>query len=140
VNETVVLEGDVPIPNRFDIQLDVQRVDYDKLTDARRGEPSAVIQARVEAARERQYARYHDLPGVLTNSDLGAGKIEKFCKMDESAETLLKAALRKLQLSARAYHQVLKVSRTIADLAASDIIRMEHVAEAVQYRARTLLS
>jgi magnesium chelatase family protein len=133
------LEGDVPIPNRFDIQLDVQRVDYDKLTDSRRGEPSAVIQARVEAARERQYSRHHDLPGVLTNSDLGAGEIEKFCKMDESAETLLKAALRKLQLSARAYHRVLKVSRTIADLAASDIIRTEHVAEAVQYRARTLL-
>lgn len=128
-----------PMLDRFDIQLDVQRVDYDKLTDARRGEPSSVIQARVEAARERQYARHHDLPGVLTNSDLGAGEIEKFCKMDESAETLLKAALRKLQLSARAYHRVLKVSRTIADLAASDIIRTEHVAEAVQYRARTLL-
>ncbi len=60
--------------------------------------------------------------------------------MDDSAETLLKAALRKLQLSARAYHRVLKVSRTIADLAASDIIHVEHVAEAVQYRSRTLLN
>ncbi|CAG0992157.1 MAG: ATP-binding protein [Anaerolinea sp.] len=128
-----------PMLDRFDIQLDVQRVDYDKLTDTRAGESSATIQARVEAARERQYARHRDLPGVLTNSDLGAGEIEKFCKMDEAAESLLKAALRKLQLSARAYHRVLKVSRTIADLAGRDIIHTEHVAEAIQYRARTLL-
>ena len=77
---------------------------------------------------------------VLTNSDLGAGEIDQFCKMDDAAETLLKAAMRKLQLSARAYHRVLKVSRTIADLGESDITRTEHVAEAVQYRSRTLLS
>ncbi len=129
-----------PMLDRFDIQLDVPRVDYDKLTDARRGEASSVIQARVEAARERQYARHRDFPGVLTNSDLGAGEIEKVCKMDDAAETLLKAAMRKLQLSARAYHRVLKVSRTIADLAESEIIRTEHVAEAVQYRSRTLVT
>lgn len=129
-----------PMLDRFDIQLDVQRVDYDKLTDDRRGESSAVIQARVEAARERQRERYRQLPDILTNSDLGAGEIDQFCKMDDSAETLLKVAMRKLQLSARAYHRVLKVSQTIADLAASDIIRAEHVAEAVQYRSRTLLS
>jgi magnesium chelatase family protein len=129
-----------PMLDRFDIQLDVPRVDYDKLTDARRGESSSIIQARVEAARERQYARHRDFPGVLTNSDLSAGEIEKVCKMDDAAETLLKAALRKLQLSARAYHRVLKVSRTIADLAASDVIRTEHVAEAVQYRSRTLFN
>ena len=129
-----------PMLDRFDIQLDVPRVDYDKLTDVRRGEPSATIQARVEAARERQYGRHRDFPGVLTNSDLGPGEIEEVCKMEDAAETLLKAALRKLQLSARAYHRVLKVSRTIADLAASEVIRTEHVAEAVQYRSRTLLS
>ncbi|MEP7285365.1 MAG: YifB family Mg chelatase-like AAA ATPase [Chloroflexota bacterium] len=129
-----------PMLDRFDIQLDVPRVDYDKLTDARRGEPSSVIQARVEAARERQYARHRDFPGVLTNSDLGAGEIEKVCKMDDAAETLLKAAMRKLQFSARAYHRVLKVSRTIADLAASESIKTEHVAEAVQYRSRTLFN
>ena len=87
-----------------------------------------------------QRQRYKELPGVLTNSDLGAGEIDHFCKLDESAETLLKAAMRKLQLSARAYHRVLKMSRTIADLANSDIIRTEHVAEAVQYRSRTLLT
>ncbi|MBX3065058.1 MAG: YifB family Mg chelatase-like AAA ATPase [Anaerolineae bacterium] len=129
-----------PMLDRFDIQLDVPRVDYDKLTGAQRGEPSSSIQARVEAARERQYRRHRDFPGVLTNSDLSAGEVEKVCKMDDAAEQLLNAALRKLQLSARAYHRVLKVSRTIADLAASEVIRTEHVAEAVQYRSRTLLS
>ncbi|MBE7511487.1 MAG: YifB family Mg chelatase-like AAA ATPase [Anaerolineales bacterium] len=128
-----------PMLDRFDIQLDVQRVDFDKLTEDRRGESSAIIQARIELAREHQRQRYAHLSGVLTNSDLGAGEIDVFCKMDESAATLLKAAMRKLQLSARAYHRVLKVSRTIADLAASEIIRTEHVAEAVQYRSRVLV-
>lgn len=129
-----------PMLDRFDIQIDVPRVDFDKLTDSRRGETSAAIQARVETARDRQYTRHRGLPGVLTNSDLGPGEIDAFCKMESAAETLLRAAMRKLQLSARAYHRVLKVSRTIADLAESDIIRTEHVAEAVQYRSRTLLT
>ncbi len=127
-----------PMLDRFDIQLDVQRVDFEKLTDNRRGEPSVIIQTRIEAARETQRQRYTHLPGVLTNSDIGAGEIDQFCTMDESAATLLKAAMRKLQLSARAYHRVLKVSRTIADLATSEIIKVEHVAEAVQYRSRML--
>ena len=126
--------------DRFDIQLDVQRVDFDKLTDNRRGELSANIQARIEVAREVQRQRYKHLAGVLTNSDIGAGEIDQFCKPDESAATLLKAAMRKLQLSARAYHRILKVSRTIADLATSDGIHIEHVAEAVQYRSRMLLT
>ncbi len=129
-----------PMLDRFDIQLDVQRVDFEKLTDARRGEPSAVVRERVEAARARQRDRHKDLAGILTNSDLGAGEIDQFCVMEESAGLLLKAAMRKLQLSARAYHRVIKVSRTIADLAASEIIRTEHVAEAVQYRSRMLLT
>lgn len=128
-----------PMLDRFDIQLDVQRVDYDKLTDDRRGEPSAAIQARVEAARERQRCRYHDLPHVLANSDLGPSEIETFCKLEPDAESLLRTAMRKLQLSARAYHRTLKVSRTIADLAGCEPIRVEHVAEAVQYRSRVLL-
>lgn len=129
-----------PMLDRFDIQLDVRRVDYDKLTDDRRGEPSAAIQARVETARERQRHRYRELPHIHSNSDLGPGEIDQFCKMEEAAETLLKTAMRKLQLSARAFHRVMKVSRTIADLAAADVIRADHVAEAVQYRSRTLLS
>jgi magnesium chelatase family protein len=129
-----------PMLDRFDIQLDVQRVDLDKLTNNRHGESSASVQARVETARQHQRQRYLALQGVLTNSDLGAGEIEQFCQMDDSAATLLKAAMRKLQLSARAYHRVLKVSRTIADLTASEQIKVEHVAEAVQYRSRVLLA
>jgi magnesium chelatase family protein len=77
---------------------------------------------------------------VLTNSDLAAGEIEKYCILDDAATTLLRAALRKLQLSARTYHRVLKVSQITADLAASDIILTEHVAQAVQYRSRVVLS
>ena len=129
-----------PMLDRFDIQLDVQRVDHDKLTDARKGEASATIQSRVEEARERQRQRYRDLPHLRANSDLGASEIEQFCVLDDSAKNLLNAAMRKLQLSAHAYHRVLKVSRTIADLAASNVIQTEHVAEAVQYRSRTLLN
>jgi len=129
-----------PMLDRFDIQLDVQRVDHDKLTDAHKGESSARIQSRVEEARDRQRQRYSELPHLRSNSDLGASEIEKFCVLEDNAKTLLNTAMRKLQLSARAYHRVLKVSRTIADLSASDIIRTEHVAEAVQYRSRTLLT
>ena len=128
-----------PMLDRFDIQLDVQRVDFDKLTDNRRGERSDAIRARVEAARERQQQRHQQFPGVLTNSDLGASEIDQVCILTDSATQLLKAAMRKLQLSARAYHRVLKVSRTIADLSASETIQVEHVAEAIQYRSRNLL-
>lgn len=129
-----------PMLDRFDIQIDVQRMDHEKLTDTRKGEPSSVIQARVEEARERQRQRYRELPQLRANSDISASEIDQFCVMDESAKTLLSAAIRKLQLSARAYHRILKVSRTIADLANSDTIHTEHVAEAIQYRARTLLT
>jgi magnesium chelatase family protein len=128
-----------PIVDRFDIQVDVQRVDYDKLTDQSRGEPSSIVQTRVAEARARQRARYRHLPNVVTNSDLGPSEVATFCTLTDPAEQLLKASLRRLQLSARAYHRVLKLSRTIADLAGSEPIELEHVAEAVQYRARTLL-
>jgi magnesium chelatase family protein len=129
-----------PMLDRFDIQIDVQPVDYDKLSDQRRGEPSASIQARVEEARKRQRQRYRDYPGLRSNSDLGPSEIEQVCRMEAAAEQLLRAALRKLQLSARAFHRILKVSRTIADLAGIDTINVEHVAEAVQYRSRTLMA
>ncbi len=129
-----------PMLDRFDIQIDVQAVDYDKLTDHRRGEPSAVIQARVEAARQRQRVRYQDMRGIRCNSDLGPSEIERFCQMEPAAEQLLRTSLRKLQLSARAFHRVLKLSRTIADLAGVEVIGVEHVAEAIQYRSRTLLA
>jgi magnesium chelatase family protein len=129
-----------PLLDRFDIHIDVQRVDYDKLTDQRRGESSAAIQERVETARIRQRERYHEHPYIRSNADLGPSEIDKFCQMEPAAEQLLRASLKKMQLSARAYHRMLKLSRTIADLAAAQIIGVEHVAEAIQYRSRTLLA
>ncbi len=129
-----------PLLDRFDIQVDVQRVDYDKLTDQRRGESSATIQARVEAARERQRERYKEQPFIRSNADLGPSEIDKVCKMEPAAEQLLRASLKKMQLSARAYHRIIKLSLTIADLAGKDIIAVEHVAEAIQYRSRTLMA
>lgn len=129
-----------PMLDRFDIQIDVQRVDYDKLTDTRRGESSEAVQGRVEAARQRQLSRYRDLPHVKANADLNAGEIDTFCKMETAAQNLLQAAMRKMQLSARAFHRVLKVSRTIADLASCDVISSAHVAEAIQYRSRSLIA
>ncbi|MHB8627808.1 MAG: magnesium chelatase subunit ChlI family protein [Aggregatilineales bacterium] len=114
------------------------RVEYEKLTDHRRGESSAAIRARVTEARNRQRQRYRDFPHVRANSDLGPSEIEQFCALDEAGELLLQRAMTRLQLSARAYHRILKLGRTIADLAASDAIKPEHIAEAIQYRARTL--
>lgn len=128
-----------PLLDRFDIHVDVQRVDIDKLTDERRGESSSSIQARVEAARNLQRGRYRDFPHVHANADLGPGEIDKFCRVESTAEQLLRASLQRMGLSARAYHRVLKLSRTIADLAGAETIGIEHVAEALQYRSRTLL-
>lgn len=129
-----------PILDRFDIQLDVQRVDYDKLTEHRPSEPSSAIQVRVTSARERQWARYADLPEIRSNADLTASYIEKFCKLTEDAESLLRSAIQRMRLSARAYHRVLKLSRTIADLDGAETIQISHVAEAVQYRSRAMLA
>ncbi|MDW8299422.1 MAG: YifB family Mg chelatase-like AAA ATPase [Anaerolineae bacterium] len=127
-----------PILDRFDIHLDVRRVDYDKLTDARPAEPSSAIQARVTAARERQLARYRNYPHIRANSDLTASEIDQFCQLTPDAAVLLQNAMRRLNLSARAYHRVLKLSRTIADLEGVEVITLTHVAEAVQYRSRLM--
>lgn len=128
-----------PLLDRFDIQLDVQRVAFDQLSEKRRGEPTAAIWDRVQAARDIQYARYAELPYAYTNSDLGPGEIDRFCALPPEAESLLRTAMIRFKLSARAYHRILKLSRTIADLASQEMIRIEHVAEAIQYRSRALL-
>lgn len=97
------------------------------------------MQARVTTARERQWARYADLPEIRSNADLTASYIEKFCKMTSDAESLLRSAIQRMRLSARAYHRMLKLSRTIADLDGAETIQISHVAEAVQYRSRAML-
>lgn len=127
-----------PILDRFDLRLDVRRVEHDKLLETRLSEASSVIQARVEAARQRQRDRYVELPHVNANSDLAAGEIERYCPLTDTARNLISAAMRKMDLSARSYHRIIKVSRTIADLAGRDEIDAEHVGEAVQYRSRVM--
>ncbi|MFP3897199.1 MAG: YifB family Mg chelatase-like AAA ATPase [Anaerolineales bacterium] len=122
-----------PMMDRIDIHVEVPHVEYEKLTDRQLGEPSASVRKRVEAARERQRARFQGT-GLYCNADMGPAEVRKHCELDEAGRTLIKAAMRQLGLSARGYHRVLKLSRTIADLAGSEVIRSEHLAEALQYR------
>lgn len=125
-----------PLLDRIDIHMEVPRVEYDKLLDDSRGESSQSVRERVEAARERQKARFVGTKGLFANGDMRTGDIQQFCLLEDSARQLLDLSVRKMQLSARAYHRVLKLSRTIADLAASELIQTVHVAEALQYRPR----
>ncbi len=124
-----------PLLDRIDIHIEVPRVDYDKLTDDRLGEPSETIRARVEQAREIQRERFADTP-LSSNADMGPGEVRKICQLDETGRGLVRAAMQQLQMSARAFHRTLKLSRTIADLAGSEKIETAHLAEAIQYRPR----
>jgi magnesium chelatase family protein len=125
-----------PMMDRIDIHITVPRVDYDKLSDKRTGEASKTVRERVEAARERQRARFAGINWVSSNADMRPGEVRKFCDLDSSCASLMKTAMTQLQLSARAYHRVLKLARTIADLAGVEKIGPSHLAEALQYRPR----
>lgn len=128
-----------PLLDRIDLHVDVPRVDYDKLMGSGRGETSAEIRARVIAARQRQAERFAGQPHLRTNADMTAKQVQALCQLTPEAKQLLEISVRRMQLSARAYHRVLKLSRTIADLAASALIDVTHVAEAVQYRPKALV-
>jgi len=125
-----------PLLDRIDIHVDVPRVDYDKLLNSERGETSASIRERVENARQRQIQRFAGLPAIHANADMGAGEVQEFCVLTKEAKQLLDLSVRKMHLSARAYHRVLKLSRTIADLAGSELVEVPQVAEALQYRPK----
>lgn len=138
-----------PMLDRFDIHVEVPRVEYDKLTNQRLGESSTIIRDRVQTARQRQIQRFSHNGNnpeenqktllMTANADMGVGEIRKFCKLDESGESLMRSAMRQLQLSARAFHRVLKLARTIADLAGVENIAPNHLAEALQYRPKIML-
>jgi magnesium chelatase family protein len=125
-----------PLLDRIDIHIEVPRVEYEKLSDERLGEASTAIRTRVEAARSRQRQRFKGHPGLLANADMGPAEVRDYCQVDEGGRSLLRTAMQQLHMSARAYHRILKLARTIADLAGSDAIETPHLAEAIQYRPR----
>lgn len=124
-----------PLLDRFDLHVEVPHVEYDKLSGGQRAEPSAAIRQRVEAARARQRERFAGT-ALITNSEMGPAEVRTYCALDKECSSLMRAAMQQLRLSARAYHRVLKLARTIADLAGSEAIATVHLAEALQYRQR----
>jgi magnesium chelatase family protein len=122
--------------DRIDIHVEVPRVDYEKLSSDRLGEPSAVIRGRVQAARDIQNRRFAQSNGIVCNADMRVAEVRQFCKLDEAGDRLVRAAMSQLNLSARSYHRILKLARTIADLAGSENILTPHIAEALQYRPK----
>ncbi|MDI9548483.1 MAG: YifB family Mg chelatase-like AAA ATPase [Chloroflexota bacterium] len=128
-----------PILDRIDIHLNVPRVPVQKLASLEQGEPSRVIRQRVEAARAVQQARLAPLskPNLLVNGDMGPAEVQQFCPLSKEGRQMLRLAVERMGLTARAYHRILKLSRTIADLAGSEQIEVSHLAEALQYRRQT---
>jgi len=124
-----------PLLDRIDLHIEVTPVSFDELNRQATGEPSSAVRARVVEARGVQSARYAGVPGVYSNAQMGAKLMQRYCALDEAGKQLMKMAIHRLGLSARAYDRILKVSRTIADLASSASIGPEHVSEAIQYRS-----
>lgn len=124
-----------PLMDRIDIHVDVPRVDFDKLAGAAAAECSAEIRARVEAARQRQGQRLNPV-GLYANADMGPSEVRDHCPLDETGRRLMQTAMAQMNLSARAYHRILKLARTIADLADHEAIQSAHLAEALQYRPK----
>ena len=124
-----------PLMDRIDLSVEVPPVEYEKLVDEAPAEDSAQVRKRVEKARDLQRERFKDC-GFLCNSEMGPAEVWKFCPQADGAKSLLQAATTQLNLSARAFHRILKVSRTIADLDDSEEIGVAHLAEALQYRSR----
>jgi magnesium chelatase family protein len=123
-----------PLLDRIDIHIEVQKVEFEQLAERRKGEKSEDIRKRVLVAREIQRERYKDLK-ISYNAQIGPKEIEQYCSLDETSFSLIKTAMEKLNLSARAYDRILKVARTIADLEESESILSYHVSEAIQYRS-----
>ena len=123
-----------PLQDRIDIHLEVPALLYNELSGSHQGESSARIKGRVEGAREIQKERYKSNKKFYCNSQMGAKDIKKHCSLDKKSQKLLEDAVERLGLSARSYHKILKIARTIADLDQMEILQTKHIAEAIQYR------
>ena len=131
-----------PMLDLIDIHIEVPRVDYEKLSSNRVNESSESIRARIQAAGDIQSKRFSNIESshVVSNADMRVGEIRQFCQLQAEGQSLMRAAMSQLNLSARAYHRILKLARTIADLARSEDIQSTHLAEALQYRPKMLMS
>lgn len=123
-----------PLLDRIDIHIQVQSVKYKELSSKESAEPSCSIRQRVIEARKRQLERFKEKKNIYSNADMQSKDIKEFCRIDHASEELMKMAITKIGLSARAYDRILKVSRTIADLSCEDNITSSHISEAIQYR------
>lgn len=123
-----------PLLDRIDLQVEVPAVSYEELSAKKPGEPSAAIRARVSAARERQIKRYRG-EGISKNADLSSAQVKKFCPLSTEAEALLRRSFDQMDLSARGYYRIIKVARTIADLAGADRLELAHITEALRFRS-----
>jgi magnesium chelatase family protein len=121
--------------DRIDLHVEVPPVKFREISGDRTGEPSAEIRQRVVTARQRQQARFASKPKITCNARMGTREIKEFCALDETTRELLQNAMADYNLSARAYDRILKVARTIADLAAVENITSDHVSEAIQLRS-----
>ena len=124
-----------PLLDRIDLHIEVPPVKVRAMSNAEPGESSAQIRDRVVAARQRQHARFAGRQHVTCNARMGAREVKSFCELDEPTRDLLKHAMTEYNLSARAYDRILKVARTIADLAGAEKISSDHVSEAIQFRS-----
>ncbi|MGQ9546030.1 MAG: YifB family Mg chelatase-like AAA ATPase [Dehalococcoidia bacterium] len=127
-----------PLLDRIDIFVDVPHIDYEKLTEDKAGETSDKVRARVKAAHEIQLKRFQGTK-LTCNADMTPKEVKEFCAVEPAAQSLLRAAMKQLHLTGRAFHRILKLSRTIADLEHSDIIKTHHMAEALQYRHKEII-
>ena len=131
-----------PLLNCIDIHIEVPRVDYENLSGDRVGETSEAIRARVQAARDIQQKRFskNGSSDIICNADMRVGEIRQFCKLQDEGQHLMRAAMTQLNLSERTYHRILKLARTIADLAGSEEIQSAHLVEALQYRPKLMMA
>ncbi len=125
-----------PILDRIDLHIEVPRLSFDKLQENTNEEKSETIRKRVESARKLQAKRFQEL-NIISNSEMSSDQIRIFCELDEQSKELLKSAVSALKLSARGYHRIIKIARTIADLAGSEAILAQHIGEAIQYRFKS---